>query len=954
MADEHWDRVRALFEQVLELRESERTAFLDRELAGEPAVRADLVSLLSAGQASTEFLAGDSTGDHGSIGPYRLVKVIGEGGFGVVYLAEQERPLRRRVALKLIKRGMDTKQVIARFEAERQALAMMDHPGIAQVFDAGETEMGRPYFVMEYVPGVPITRFCDEQRLTLRDRLSLLANVCDAVQHAHQKGVIHRDIKPTNVVVARRDGVVTPKVIDFGIAKATTGFRGGTLMTQEGAIVGTLGYMSPEQAGALDAPVDTRSDIYSLGVMLYELLIGALPFDDGRLRQGALSDALRVIREEDPPALTVRLARSGGDVAKVAERRSTDARRLLRDLKGELQWITLRALEKDPERRYSSAAEFAADIRRHLTDEPVLAGAPTATYRIRKFVRRHRGGVAAATLVLAAILAGGIASTVSLTRAVRAERETRLEAESARQVADFLVGLFSASTPDRARGAVITAQTLLEEGTRRIRDTVTEDPRVRARLLTTLGHANVNLAQYDQGIALLREALAVTDSSASSEPVEVVTQLYALATGLLTSGRGADDETGATLDRALAILRDSGADRPDLLSACLRGKGSWFNERGELAPAESLLTLAIRTAESVSPPDTAKLVRMYSTRANIAHRQFHLEDAERHYLHALELAEKSGQPSWSISMHRRLASVYGALGDPEKAIRHAEEGVRLARQIYSPDHPNLADALSGLASALASKGDDSQAITVSEEVVRITRQSGRSFDLALELNSLGLLYRSSDQPERAVACAEESWRIRNETLGAGNARTAESLANLARSLFAAGQTARADSSFQAAIAVFDRLDATGVFTAVAYASFANLCRDTKRLARADTLYAHAQALLDSTNAGLRPYAGECLMDHGYLRSLQGRHAEAEAMIAAGFPLRRGETAETDPGLGQWYLIWAASRAAAGDVDGALGKLREAARCGVTSEDAETLSELAALRSRADYPLEDSR
>jgi non-specific serine/threonine protein kinase/serine/threonine-protein kinase len=953
MADDHWSRVRALFDQVREMPAPERAAFLDRELAGEPEVRADLESLLAAGEASTEFLAGEATTDYGTIGPYRLIKVIGEGGFGVVYLAEQERPLRRRVALKLIKPGMDTKQVIARFEAERQALALMDHPGIAQVFDAGETETGRPYFVMEFVPGVPITRFCDEQRLSVRERLALLVQVCEAVQHAHQKGVIHRDLKPTNVLVARRDGVVTPKVIDFGIAKATTGFRGGTLMTQEGAIVGTFGYMSPEQAGALDAPVDTRSDIYSLGVMLYELLIGALPFDDERLRQGALSDALRVIREEDPPALTARLSRSGEDVVKVAERRSTDARRLLRDLKGELQWITLRALEKDPERRYSSAAEFAADIRRHLTDEPVLAGAPTATYRLRKFVRRHRIGVTAAALVLGAVVAGGIVSTVSLARAVRAERDAKREAETARQVSDFLVGVFRSTSPDRARGETVTARALLDEGAQRIRETVTEPP-VKARLLTTLGNAHLNLALYDEGLGLLREALAETETSSAPDSMEVVSQLYLLTGGLQISGQGGGDESGALLDRALAILQRSDAARPDLQSACLFGKARWFNDRGDLAPAESLLNIAIQMAETISPPDTSRLMRMYGTRANIAHRQFRLEDAERHYLHALELSERSGQPTWSVNTHRRLASLYAALGNPDKAVGHAEEGVRLAREIYAPDHPNLADALSGHAAVLTSQGDHERAIAVQEEVVQIMRKADLQNDLAHELNSIALLYLMAGRPDPAVAAAQESWTIRVARLGAENPRTAETLATLARCLVTAGQTARADSAFRGAIEVLDRVDAQSIFTAVAYASYASLCRDSGSLPRADTLYAHAEALMDSTNPGIRPYLGECLMDHGYLRYRQGRHEEAEAMMRTGFPLRRGDAPETQRDLGPHYLTWAAARAGAGDTEGALEKLRQAAGCGATAEDAEAYPELVAFRSRWDYPLESSR
>jgi len=325
------------------------------------------------------------------IGPYKILEKIGEGGMGVVYLAEQEAPLRRRVALKVIKPGMDSKQVLARFEAERQALALMNHPGVAKVFDAGATPEGRPYFVMEHVAGLPITDYCDKHLLDNQQRLELFIQVCEAIQHAHQKGIIHRDIKPSNVLVAVQDGKPVSKVIDFGVAKATgQRLTERTLFTEQGVLIGTPEYMSPEQAEMTALDVDSRTDIYSLGVLLYELIVGALPFDAKALRRAGFDEIRRTIRDVDPPRPSVRLTTLGDQSTESARRRRTELRMLRRELQGNLDGITMHALEKDRARRYGSPSEMAEDIRRHLRDEPVLAHAPSASYRLWRFVRRHK------------------------------------------------------------------------------------------------------------------------------------------------------------------------------------------------------------------------------------------------------------------------------------------------------------------------------------------------------------------------------------------------------------------------------------------------------------------------------------------------------------------------------------------------------------------------------------
>src|SRR5436190_2688733 len=431
-------REEALFTLAVEKPAAERAAFLDRECSGDAELRQRIEALLGAHDKAEEFLneppaavsaktfvittgmvpVTEKAADR--IGRYKLLQQIGEGGCGVVYMAEQEEPVRRRVALKVIKLGMDTKSVIARFEAERQALALMDHPNIAQVFDAGSTETGRPYFVMELVKGIPITRYCDENNLGMLTRLGLFVQVCQAIQHAHQKGIIHRDIKPSNVLVADHDGVPVPKIIDFGIAKATADQRltDETLFTAFEQFIGTPAYMSPEQAKLSGLDIDTRSDIYSLGVLLYELLTGKTPFDAKRLIQAGLDEIRRIIQEEEPPRPSTRLSTlDAAEQTTVARHRLSEPPKLAGLVRGDLDWIVMKTLEKDRNRRYETANGLASDLRHYLNDEQVEACPPSASYRFRKFARKNRAFLTTAVIVALALVIGAGVSTWQAIRA---------------------------------------------------------------------------------------------------------------------------------------------------------------------------------------------------------------------------------------------------------------------------------------------------------------------------------------------------------------------------------------------------------------------------------------------------------------------------------------------------------------------------------------------------------
>src|SRR5262249_22409511 len=451
-----WERIKEIVGAALDREASQRAAYLDGACGRDAALRAEVESLLSAhGQAgelsgsAIPTLLDDKLAPAQTLGPYRLLQKLGEGGMGQVWLAEQTVPVRRRAALKLIRAGMYDESALRRFQSERQSLAIMDHPAIAKVFDAGTTLDGQPYFAMEYVPGLAITDYCDQRKLGLRKRLELFIGACEGVQHAHQKAIIHRDLKPANILVIEIDGQPQPRIIDFGLAKSVSPFLGGeTMNTQVGLFLGTPGYMSPEQADPAVIDVDTRADVYSLGVILYELLTGFLPLDTTDWKKLPLHELLRRLREDDPQKPSTKVSASRDTSTAKAQARGIEPAQLVSALRGDLDWIVMKSIDKDRNRRYGAPSEFAADIRRYLQNEPITARPASAAYRLRKYVRRHRAGVAVATGVFALLVGFAILQAIQIQRITR-------ERDRANRIADFMTKMFNVSSPSEARGNTV-------------------------------------------------------------------------------------------------------------------------------------------------------------------------------------------------------------------------------------------------------------------------------------------------------------------------------------------------------------------------------------------------------------------------------------------------------------------------------------------------------------------
>ena len=652
----------------------------------------------------------------GLIGPYQLLEKLGEGGMGQVWLAEQTSPVKRRVALKLIRSGIYDSAVARRFESERQSLAIMEHPAIAKVFDAGSTPGGQPFLVMEYVAGLPITGYCDQKKLKIRERLELFVQVCEGVQHAHQKAIIHRDLKPSNILVVEVDGKSAPRIIDFGIAKAISQHgTDQTLLTRGGTPMGTPGYMSPEQADPSLGDVDTRTDVYSLGVVLYELLAGAHPFDARQWQKQPFDEILRRIREEDPPNPSTKLSREKETSDVTAEMRGTEPKQLVTLLRGDLDWITMKALDKDRTRRYGTPSELAADIGRYLRNEPVAARPATAGYRLQKYVRRHRVAVAAA---------GGLALLLVAFAAMQAAQIRRItrERDRANRITDFMTHMFKVSQPSEARGNTISAREILDKASHDIDTGLAKDPELQAQMMDLMGNVYTNLGLYQRGDSLLTRAVETRKRVLGPMKPDTLKSMGSLAWTLQREGRYAEAEKlgRETLDLQRRVL---GPENTDALRSA--SDLSWtLYEEGQYAESEKLLRETLDVQRRVLGPENPETLQTRSDLGWTLGEEGRYAEAEKMERETLDIRRRTlgpEHPDTQTSMNN-LAGILEWEGHYADADNLFRELIDLDRRVRGPEHPDTLIAMNNLANVLGYEGRYAEAAQLQEETLEVQRR----------------------------------------------------------------------------------------------------------------------------------------------------------------------------------------------------------------------------------------
>jgi non-specific serine/threonine protein kinase/serine/threonine-protein kinase len=903
---------RSIFLRALDLTSTpERAAYLDEACGDDRQLRADVEALLRAHDRPQALLdapdalptaAAGPTAERprAAVGPYKLLERVGEGGMGEVWVADQLEPIRRRVALKLIKAGMDSRAVLARFEAERQALALMDHPNIAKVHDAGTTDDGHPYFVMELVKGTPITTFCDARTLSPRERLELFVPVCQAVQHAHQKGVIHRDIKPGNVLVAVHDEKPVPKVIDFGVAKSVgRPLTEATLYTGFGALVGTPAYMAPEQATFNQPDVDTRADVYALGVLLYELLAGSPPLEPERLKGMALDEVLRLVREEESPRPSQRLRTSEARAPATAVR-PRDPLRLARLVLGELDWIVMKALEKDRTRRYDTASGLAADVRRYLAGESVQAVPPSAGYRVRKFVRRNKGPVLTGVLVLWTLVAGIAVSTWLAVRATRAETQAAAdrdratdEAASAEAMLDFVEGdLLSQANPlsHAIPEPDLRMRTVLDRAAARIEGRFPDRPLAEARIRYALASAYWQLGEFSTSGVHRKRAYKLYLRNVGPEDERTLIQMVRLAQfyggvgqnataeklltdGLEISRRALGDDNGTTLHFTLHLVD-------------LRIRLGQFDD------AERLLKPALELSGTKRGPDDLVTLNLGRRLGELDLVRGKVNDAEREFARLIEANTRTLGPLHAETLY--LTAQRGRCFILLRRYAEAEDlFTRLLddyRNTLGPGHVLTVDAELDLAYVYVHRGKSHEA----ERLLEAALESGRRILVSKNVEPyvmtrtleamfrLGYAYHQRGEYSRAEPLLIEASKGYEQVLGPGSVAAIAARAWLARNLFKQGQYDKAEPLLVEAVKLCDlRRDAKDYLTMTAHA-FLGWNRIRQGLfAEAEPMLRASLALSKQVAPGtFEHYANRALL--GASLAGQGKFDEAAPLLVTGY------------------------------------------------------------------------
>ena len=650
---------------------------------------------------------------------YKLLEELGKGGMGIVYKSEQIKPVKRTVALKIIKLGMDTHQVIARFEAERQALAVLDHPNIAKIYDAGMTENGRPYFVMEHVKGIPITDYCDKHKLNTRERLELFISLCDAVQHAHQKGIIHRDLKPSNVLVTIKDNKSIPKIIDFGIAKAIEHrLTEHTLFTEQGQMIGTPEYMSPEQAEMSGLDVDTRTDIYSLGIVLYEILVGVLPFDPESLRSAGFGEIQRIIRESDPPKASTRFIDLKDTQAVIAEQRDTDPASLIKQLKGDLDWVIMKAMEKDRMRRYDTPHSLAMDIRFHLKNKPILARPPSTGYRVRKFIRRHKAGVTAAVLVFLGLVMGVTGLTIGLREAVKAKNEAVQQSARVEAINEFLNSMLASPDPSR-EGREIKVIDILDRAQEQIPEKFKDKPEIEASVRFTLGETYEAIGVYEKSLAELETALNIQERFLGLDHPDTLNTMNSMGSIFIRLGKFQEAES--LLLKLIPIKKKVlGAEHKDTIIS-MQNLGVAYYYQQKYTESEAIGRETLRIRRRVLGEDHEDVIYSLENLAIALAGQKKHEEAKKIYYEAKDLADRILEPNHpqTLRIMHNLACELKDSNEHNQAESLFKETLERQTEVFGPEHPDTIITMANMADLLNRMTRFQEAKTLAEKALAL-------------------------------------------------------------------------------------------------------------------------------------------------------------------------------------------------------------------------------------------